>query len=125
MKGRKNRTSDFRIPLTDEARRVIEAAKVYERGGYIFASERGKNVITDVGVSKYMRETRGLKYKVHGFRSSLRTWADEQTTAPIEAKAMLLSHKVGTQVEQAYIRTDYLDERRALLEQWSKLVAES
>ena len=119
MKGRKNRTPDFRIPLTDEARRVIEAAKVYERGGYIFASERGKNVITDVGVSKYMRETRDLKYKVHGFRSSLRTWADEQTTAPIEAKAMLLSHKVGTQVEQAYIRTDYLDERRALLEQWA------
>ena len=120
MKGRKNRTPDFRVPLTDEALKVIEASKTFERDGFIFASQRGKNVITDAGVSKYVREVRELPYKVHGFRSSLRTWADEQTDAPFEIKEMLLAHKERNQTARAYIRTDYLHERRTLLELWQE-----
>jgi integrase len=120
MKGRKNRTPDFRIPLTAEALKVIEAAKAFERDGFIFASQRGRNVITDAGVSKYVREVRELPYKVHGFRSSLRTWADAETDAPFEIKEMLLAHKERNQTARAYIRTDYLDERRALLERWGE-----
>ena len=119
MKGRKNKTPDFRVPLTSEALRVIEAASVFERDGYIFASQRGKNVITDAGVSKYVREVRELPFKVHGFRSSLRTWADAETEAAFEVKEMLLAHKERDKTARAYIRTDYLDERRALLEQWA------
>ena len=119
MKGRKNKTPDFRVPLTREALRVIEAASVFERDGHIFASQRGKNVITDAGVSKYVREVRELPFKVHGFRSSLRTWADAETDAAFEVKEMLLAHKERDKTARAYIRTDYLDERRALLEQWA------
>ena len=121
MKGRKNRTPDFRIPLTAEALKVIEAAKTFERDGFIFASQRGRNVITDAGVSKYVREVRELPYKVHGFRSSLRTWADAETDAPYEIKEMLLAHKERNRTARAYIRTDYLDERRALLERWTEV----
>ena len=118
MKGRKNRTPDFRVPLSDEALKVIEGAKAFERDGFIFASQHGKNVITDAGVSKYVRVVRELPYKVHGFRSSLRTWADEQTDALFEIKEMLLAHKERNQTARAYIRTDYLNERRDLLELW-------
>ena len=36
MKGRKGKTSDFRVPLTPEALHVIEPASQQQREGYIF-----------------------------------------------------------------------------------------
>lgn len=119
MKGRKNETPDFRIPLSEEAIKVIKAAKAFERGGYIFASLSGKGTISDAIVSRYMRETRGLPYKVHGFRSSLRTWAEHNSDAAYEVKEMLLAHKERNLTARAYIRTDYLDERRLILKNWA------
>ena len=119
MKGRQGETDDFRVPLTAEAMRVIEAAGRFERDGLLFASLSGKGTISDVMVSKYMRVTRGLPYKVHGFRSSLRTWAEFNTDASFEAKEMLLSHKERNQVARAYIRTDYFDVRKQIIQQWN------
>ena len=122
MKGRQGETDDFRVPLTAEAIRVIEAASRFERDGLLFASLSGKGTISDAMVSKYMRVTRGLPYKVHGFRSSLRTWAEFNTAASFEAKEMLLAHKERNQVARAYIRTDYFDMRKLIIQQWNDFI---
>ena len=100
MKGRQGETDDFRVPLTAEAMRVIEAAGRFERDGLLFASLSGKGTISDVMVSKYMRVTRGLPYKVHGFRSSLRTWAEFNTDASFEAKEMLYRTRNATKLRE-------------------------
>ncbi len=59
---------------------------------------------------------------VHGFRSTFRDWAAEVANAPREVAEMSLAHKVGSDVERAYARSDLLDRRRALMERWSQFV---
>lgn len=111
---------EHRIPLSREALSVIEQAKPFERGGFLFPSVR-KGVISDATMSRYM-ERRGMEARPHGFRSSFRTWCAEATNTPREVAETALAHVVGGSVERAYRRTDYLDQRRALMERWAKHV---
>ena len=58
----------------------------------------------------------------HGFRSSLRTWLAEATDAPHEVAETMLGHVTGSAVERAYRRTDFLEQRRVLMERWGNHV---
>ena len=117
MKGRKGKTEDFRVPLSAEAQRIIELAIPFERDGFLFPSVR-KGVISDATMARLM-ERRGMEERPHGFRSSLRTWLAETTEAPREVAETILAHVAGSSVERAYRRTDFLEQRRALMERWA------
>jgi len=119
MKGRRDATSDFCVPLSTEALAVIEQAKPFARDGFLFPGVR-KGVISDATMSRYM-ERRGMKERPHGFRSSFRDWTAEATNTPREVAEICLGHTVGGKVERAYRRTDYLEQRRALMERWAML----
>lgn len=56
---------------------------------------------------------------VHGFRSTFRDWAAEQTNFPSEVVEMALAHAVGDKVEAAYRRGDLFEKRKQLMEAWS------
>lgn len=120
MKGRRDATPDFRVPLSPEALAVIEQAKPFARDGFLFPSVR-KGVISDATMSRLM-ERRGMVARPHGFRSSLRDWLAEATDAPFEVAESCLAHVVGGSVERAYRRTDYLDQRRAVMARWARHV---
>ncbi len=64
----------------------------------------------------------GLGCVPHGFRSSFRDWAAEQSGASREAIEMSLAHIVGGPVERAYFRSDLLEQRRRLLQVWADYV---
>ena len=121
MKGRRDSTPNFRVPLSRAALELIEQAKPFERGGYVFPSVR-KGVISDATMARLM-ERRGMEARPHGFRSSFRDWIEETGSAPYEVAEMALGHAVGSSVERAYRRTDYLDQRRALMEVWADFVS--
>ncbi len=59
----------------------------------------------------------------HGFRSSLRDWIAEATSMPHEIAETTLGHTVGGKLERAYRRTDFLDQRRKLLDEWAMFVS--
>ena len=120
MKGRKGATEDFRVPLSSEALRVIEAARPFARNGFLFPNNR-RGVISDMTLSRMM-ERRGLEARPHGFRSSLRVWLAEATDAPHEVAETMLGHMVDGGVVRAYRRTDFLAQRRALAERWADFV---
>lgn len=117
MKGRKDATEVFRVPLSTEAQRVIDLARPPARNGFLFPSVR-KGVIFDATMSRMM-ERRGLEARPHGFRTSLRTWLAEATDAPHEVAEAVLAHVVDGGVVRAYRRTDFLEQRRALDERWA------
>jgi integrase len=117
MKGRRDATNDFRVPLSIEALAVIEQAKPFARDGFLFAGVR-RGVISDATMSKYM-DRRGMVERPHGFRSSFRDWAAETTNAPREVAETCLGHVSGGAVELAYRRTDFLEQQRVLMERWS------
>jgi len=120
MKGRKDATADYRVPLSSEALAVVEQAKRHARDGFMFPSIR-KGVISDATMSRLM-ERRQMEARPHGFRSSLRDWIAETTDTPHEIAETCLGHTVGGSVERAYRRTDYLEQRRVLMERWAKHV---
>jgi hypothetical protein len=51
----------------------------------------------------------------------LRVWLAEVTNAPHDVAEMCISHVVGSKTVQAYKRTDFLEQRRALMERWGSL----
>ena len=65
----------------------------------------------------------GVDATIHGFRSSFRDWMGECTGASWAVAEASLGHVVGNSTEQAYARTDYLDLRRALMQDWADYIA--
>lgn len=119
MKGRKGATSDFRVPLSAEAQATIKAAKPHARDGNLFPSVTGRGIMAEMTMIELMKR-RDMVERPHGFRTSLRTWLAECTDAPHEVAEACLAHVTGSKVVNAYRRTDYLEQRRALMERWAK-----
>ncbi|MAM63513.1 integrase arm-type DNA-binding domain-containing protein [Maritimibacter sp. UBA3975] len=117
MKGRRDATTDFRVPLSRKAQEVIAEATPFARDGFLFPGVR-KGVISDATMSRFM-ERRGLVERPHGFRSSFRDWVAETTKTPWDVAETALGHTVGGSVERAYRRTDFLEQRRTLMERWA------
>ena len=120
MKGRKNETEDFRVPLSKEAQQVLKLARQHARDGVMFPSVR-KGVISDATMARLMERAK-LDARPHGFRSSLRDWIAETTETPHDVAETCLGHRVGGSVERAYRRTDFLEQRRVVMERWAKHV---
>ena len=55
---------------------------------------------------------------VHGFRSSFRDWAGDETSFPREIAEAALAHTIEDSTEAAYRRSDALKRRRELMELW-------
>ena len=113
---------EHHVPLSDEAVRVLDRARVLEDGsGIVFPSPRKKGEALSAMTLTGLLDVMGLldKTVVHGFRSSFRTWSEEQTNADFAVKEQALAHQVGSSIERAYTRTDLLARRRVLMQRWS------
>lgn len=87
----------------------------------IFPGERGA-LISDMTMNKVMR-TAKQPYDVHGFRSTFRDWvAEKMPHIPDAVAEAAISHVEKSKVVRAYKRTDYLEQRRPLLEAWGEFV---
>lgn len=104
--------------LSAIAVRSVLPGKHADGGG--FPSQR-KGVISDMTMGRFM-ERAGLDARPHGFRSSLRDWIAEVTETPHDVAETMLGHVVGGAVERAYRRTDFLEQRRVLMERWAQHV---
>ncbi len=78
-------------------------------------------MISDMTMTKVLRNV-GVDCTVHGFRSSFRDWAAEQTSFPPEWAEAALAHTLANKVEAAYRRTQFLEQRRKLMEAWGDYV---
>ncbi|WP_349984439.1 tyrosine-type recombinase/integrase [Stenotrophomonas sp. WHRI 8082] len=62
----------------------------------------------------------GLPFTVHGFRSSFRDWAAEQTEFSREVAEMALAHAIRDKTEAAYRRGALIEKRRILMQSWEQ-----
>ena len=67
----------------------------------------------------------GLTVTNHGFRSSFRDWASEESNHRNEVIEKSLAHEIPNKVEAAYRRGDLLEKRRVFMCEWSNYVASS
>lgn len=114
------------VTLSDAAVVILERAKAAFGGnGLVFPGSRPGSQLSDMTLSKVMRTAKQSE-TVHGFRSTFRDWAAERMpTVPAMVAEMALAHSVGNKTEQAYLRSDLRDMRRALMEAWGRFVAPS
>ena len=110
-----------RIPLSEAAMAVLErvgAAKVCD---LVFPG-RGGRPLSNMAMEMLLRRM-DVNFTVHGFRSSFRDWAGNETDFSREVAEAALAHVVGDKAEQAYRRGDALDKRRQLMQSWANYCA--
>jgi len=86
--------------------------------GLVFSND-GKKPISDMTMTKLLRDDGIASVTVHGFRSTFTDWAAECTDFPKEVADKALAHKLPNKVEAAYRRTDFFEKRRSLMKQWA------
>ncbi len=110
--------ADHRVPLSDEMIAILEPLKALE-SDYVFEGQKRHRPLSNMAMLMLLRRMGVEGVTVHGFRSTFRDWASEAANAPREVAEMSLSHKVGSDVERAYARSDLLEKRRMLMQRWS------
>ena len=106
------------IPLSDRALDVLQQAKALGDEGLIFPGMRSGRPMSDMTMSKLVKEL-GYAVDIHGFRTSFRTWVQEQTNTAHEVAERALAHKTTNKVEAAYARSDLFEKRRKLMDAWA------
>ena len=113
---------EHRVPLSRRALEILkEARAVGGVGPFVFPSVRGKPV-GNTAMAELLRRLR-IAAVPHGFRSSFRDWAAEETDHPREVAEAALAHKVRNPIEAAYRRTDLFERRRRLMDDWADYLA--
>lgn len=110
-----------RVPLSPQAVAVLEEAKDIRRSDQVFPNGKGE-ALSDMALTKTLRDM-GLACTAHGFRSSFRDWAAEQTSVAGEIAEAALAHAVPSAVEAAYKRTDFFERRRELMDAWGRFAS--
>ena len=112
--------------LNDAAIALLDRMAPKEmRKGLIFPGMKAGKPLSDMSLTRILRLADRTE-TVHGFRSAFRDWAAEKMPIiPAMVAEMALAHSVGTKTEQAYLRTDLREMRRALMEAWGRFVAPS
>jgi len=117
---------EHRVPLAQQAMQVLKSLPIMAGTDIVFPSPTGKS-LSDMAISQLMRGMRErgeltVEGVPHGFRSTFRDWAAEQTAYPDEIRKVASGHTVGDAVKEAYQRTDLLDKRRKLMDEWGNFL---
>lgn len=119
MKTRKTMKFDHRVPLSSEAIALLKSLlKDREvENPFVFPGP-----VTDKlsGMALLMLLRRmGVDVTAHGFRSTFKLWAVELTDFPDLMSELALSHTIGDEAYRAYMRTDLIEKRRAMMQAWA------
>ncbi|MBT4890192.1 MAG: tyrosine-type recombinase/integrase [Rhodospirillales bacterium] len=114
---------EHRVPLSGDAMNVLIEMKKNASSDYIFPGARKGRPLSNMAFLQCLKRMGRGDLTAHGFRSSFRDWAAEQTNYPSEVAEMALAHTVGDKVEAAYRRGDLYNKRCKIMESWAKYCA--
>lgn len=112
-----------RVPLSDQAISLLNRLKGLH-DVLVFPSPRKQTVLSDMVLTSFLRRTKAPSDNLnrvataHGFRSTFRDWCSEQGYSSDLAERAL-AHTVKNKVEAAYHRTDLLEKRRPMMQEWA------
>ena len=111
---------EHRVPLCRRALDILDAARTLGGGssGLVFPMRSGTATSPASTLPKMLQQHR-IAAVAHGFRSSLRDWAAEETDHPREVIEAALAHVVQNKIEAAYARSDLFERRRRLMDDWA------
>lgn len=132
--ARMKRSKVHRVPLSEEAVRVLKQLQAQQKNAYVFPGMKDNKPLSNLAMLMKLRRmdassintggcgwrnTAGQVITMHGFRSSFRDWAAEATSFQNIVPEMALAHSIGNAAEAAYRRGDLLEKRRELMSLWA------
>ena len=110
--------SEHRVPLSTRSVQILHEAWALGGSELVFPNRRSGRPLSNMAFNRLLDRS-NMPATTHGFRSSFRTWALEQSNASFEACEVALAHTLGgSGAASPYIRTDLLEERRPLMQSW-------
>lgn len=108
-----------RVPLSSGTIDILAAVpRVNE---FVFPGFRQDAPINNISLGLILKKGLGRRdIVVHGFRSTFRDYCAERTNYPREIAEQALGHATGSAVELSYRRSDLLEQRRSLMEAYSR-----
>jgi integrase len=110
---------EHRVPLSDRATELLLALPRFSTDNLVFGGGNEGEALHDRTLTLTLRRLNYGHITIHGFRSTFRDWAAEQTSYPREVAEAALAHVNADRVEAAYRRSDLFDLRRQLMAQWA------
>ena len=108
------------VPLSTRAMQIIEEFKQFNHGpnDYIFQHPTRKTPFSSNATRALLKRMDYGHITTHGFRSTFRDWAGDQSSHQRETIENALAHGLKNRAEAAYRRSTALGKRRMLMEEW-------
>ena len=91
---------EHRVPLSERAVAILREMEGAGTDDYVFPGQRAGRPLSNMAFEMLLRRI-GSPYTAHGFRSSFRDWAGNETHFPREVAEHALAHVIGDKAEQA------------------------
>jgi integrase len=110
---------EHRVPLSLRAVAMLRQLVELKAGAFVFPGQARDKPLSNMAMEMVLRRMKIENATVHGFRSSFRDWAGNVSDFPREVVETALAHVIGDKAEQAYRRSDALEKRRKLMDEWA------
>ncbi|MCY3650427.1 MAG: tyrosine-type recombinase/integrase [Acidimicrobiaceae bacterium] len=112
--------TEFRVPLSPRAVELLTQARCgTDDDALVFLSPVTGRAVSENTYVKLLRDL-DIPTSAHGLRATFRSWCSD-TGVPRDLAEMALGHAVSG-VEGAYARSDMLERRRPLMQQWAAYI---
>ena len=116
MKARK----PHKVPLSHQTAELIDGIMAAHNYPFLFHGLNPEKPLSNMAMLSLLKKRyKDVNTTVHGFRSTFRTWASDMTEYNDSIMEFALAHQLDEKVEGAYNRTELVEKRRPLMQDWA------
>ena len=110
------------VPLSDGAMKVLaEVERIGGGSGFVFTGKNGKP-IGERSIRAALQDYAKVDATPHGMRSSFKEWCRDRDISD-ELSELSISHSIGDRTKTAYARSELVEKRRPIMEEWSRYLS--
>jgi integrase len=109
---------EHRVPLSNRAMAIVNELHKARVSDFVFPGFRRGRPLSGMALEAVLRRAK-IDVTPHGFRSSFRDWAGDNTAFARDVVEAALAHAIENKTEAAYRRSDALEKRRKLMAAWT------
>jgi len=91
--------------------------------GFVFPGRERGAPMSNMAMLELLKDMGRADITVHGFRSTFKTWCDEETNFSNQAVEFCVAHVPGDEAEKAYRRRSMLSKRKQIMDAWAAFAA--
>lgn len=110
---------EHRVPLSTQALAIFNQLAGKRLGDFVFPGQRNRKTMSNMAMLELLKGMGRGDITAHGFRSTFRDWAAEETNFPNHVVEMALAHTIGDKTEAAYRRGELFSKRAKLMQAWA------